>query len=108
MIRDVKGPTRSQPFEIVGSGFCVHEKGVVVTCRHVLERFLEKNVDEQIASISDAEKGKPVQTIGNVKAVQPFALFYVPNPKTQEVIVACAGLKTCIASTEMDVCVALV
>jgi len=29
-----------RPFDIVGSGFCVHSSGVIVTCKHVFEAFV--------------------------------------------------------------------
>jgi S1-C subfamily serine protease len=37
------------PYEIVGSGFCIHAAGIVVTCWHVFEHFVgpPKNVTAQ-------------------------------------------------------------
>jgi len=32
-----------RPFDIVGSGFCIHSAGVVVTCKHVFEVFVPPN-----------------------------------------------------------------
>ena len=29
-----------RPFDIVGSGFCIHADGVIVTCKHVFEAFV--------------------------------------------------------------------
>jgi hypothetical protein len=34
-------PTPQHPFRIVGSGFCVHPAGIVLTCNHVFQRFLK-------------------------------------------------------------------
>lgn len=29
-----------RPFDIAGSGFCIHAEGVIVTCKHVFEAFV--------------------------------------------------------------------
>jgi S1-C subfamily serine protease len=31
------------PFTIVGSGFCVHPEGIIVTCEHVFKTFVHEN-----------------------------------------------------------------
>ena len=30
-----------RPFSIIGSGFCIHRKGVIVTCEHVWRSFVD-------------------------------------------------------------------
>jgi len=32
---------KNRPFTILGSGFCIHSKGVIVTCKHVLDGFID-------------------------------------------------------------------
>ena len=98
-------PTQQQPFTIVGSGFCVHPRGVVVTCAHVIEAFMEKNIKEQLASIPEPERTKSAQVIPDIPDVRtliPHALFYVPQPERQKIAVACARVDTCVAKTNMD------
>jgi hypothetical protein len=34
-------PTPERPFKIIGSGFCVHTDGIVLTCDHVFQTFLK-------------------------------------------------------------------
>lgn len=32
---------KDRPFTILGSGFCIHPEGVIVTCKHVLDGFID-------------------------------------------------------------------
>lgn len=64
------------PFTIVGSGFCVDPRGLVVTCRHVLEMLMEKTTEEQISAVSQKEAQKKIQKLPPVRAITPFAVFY--------------------------------
>ena len=41
VIERPENPTPQRPFKIVGSGFCVHAAGIVLTCDHVFQRFLK-------------------------------------------------------------------
>jgi S1-C subfamily serine protease len=95
-------PPGQQPFTIVGSGFCVDPRGVVVTCAHVIEAFMEKNIKEQLASIPEHEQRKSAQVIPDVRTLVPHALFYVPQPESLKIVVACARIDTCVAKTDMD------
>ena len=49
-------PSRDQPFVIIGSGFSIHPQGVIVTCAHVVEAFMEKSIKEYLDTIPDEEK----------------------------------------------------
>ena len=43
------GHGAQQPFTIVGSGFCIDPKGLVVTCEHVLSAFMKVPVHVAMA-----------------------------------------------------------
>jgi len=30
------------PFGVIGTGFCIHNEGIIVTCRHVISAFTEE------------------------------------------------------------------
>lgn len=32
------------PYTIIGSGFCIHPRGIIVTSRHVIDAFLDKPI----------------------------------------------------------------
>ena len=78
---------KQQPFTILGSGFCIHKSGVVVTCRHVVEAFFKRSFDEYIASIQDEEKKKQLQNIPNVQALVAHALFYQLHSDKKKILV---------------------
>jgi hypothetical protein len=65
-----------QPFQIVGSGFCVDPEGLVVTCRHVADAFMSKPTKEQIVGIPENEKSKPIQQCSPVEHITSYAVFY--------------------------------
>ncbi len=95
-------PSREQPFTILGSGFCVHSRGIVVTCAHVVEAFMEKKIKEYLDSIPEEERSKSVQTIPDVHGFIPHALFYLPKPDLKEVQVFAARVDAAMTKTNMD------
>jgi S1-C subfamily serine protease len=104
VMHEQKRPPSSaeQPFTIVGSGLCVDARGIVLTCAHVIEAFMEKNIAEQIAAIAPEEHAKPIQNMGEVNTRIPHALFYVPRPERHEIVVMAARVEVIIAKTNMD------
>ena len=91
---------KQQPFTILGSGFCIHKTGVVVTCRHVVEAFFKKSFDEYIASIKGEEKKKQLQNIPNVQALVAHALFYQFHPDKRKIMVIPAQMD--VGNIQMD------
>ena len=102
-MRPAESPTNNPPFEIVGSGVCIDEKGVVITCRHVLQSFVRKDLD----AVSLPSGGQPHRERVQIVGV-PHALFYVLDPASTEVVVECVSLQTCETTPERDICVAWV
>src|SRR5438874_1246666 len=96
-------PHRNAPFTILGSGFCVHEKGIIITCKHVMEAFMEHSIEKQLATMA---KNNPTLNLrgASVKTIHPFALFYIPESE-QHIVVACVGVRTMNAKTDspMDI-----
>jgi S1-C subfamily serine protease len=95
-------PMRKQPFTILGSGFCVDQRGVVITCAHVIEAFMEKNIKEYLDSIPPEEKSMSLQNIPETRSLVPHALFYLPRPDRHEVHIIAARVDMCTAKTNMD------
>lgn len=73
--RKTPGP-HNRPFEILGSGFCVDPMGLIITCRHVIEAFMEKSAEQAIADAPESEKSKPIQKLGPVQVIAPQILFF--------------------------------
>jgi S1-C subfamily serine protease len=63
-----------RPFRIVGTGFCVHPRGIVVTCEHVLSGFMKKPLAQAISE-SGADKSSGVTQVPIDTAV-PYAVFF--------------------------------
>ena len=102
VLHDSGAPTKQPPFTIVGSGFCVHERGIIVTCAHVLQAFFAKTIQELIASIPDEEKKKELQTIGEVETIRPHAIFYDAERDPDNLLVVPAPTETGFAKTDCD------
>src|SRR5882762_8322530 len=103
---DVPSPSRETPYQIVGSGFCVHERGVIISCRHVFEGFMEKSIGDQLAAIPEEEKSKPIKRVPAGRVIQPFAVFHFAAPESRQILVACAGVETMVALADLDIGVA--
>ncbi len=58
-----------RPFDIIGSGFCVHAEGVIVTCAHVFHAFVPDESRKRVM----ASQGKRVDV---PNAITPHVLFY--------------------------------
>ena len=61
----------TEPFTIIGSGVCIDSTGVIATCRHVIDAFLEKPIEEQITGLPVDGKMKKIPT----KFLTPHAVF---------------------------------
>lgn len=64
------------PFRIVGSGFCVHRRGIVVSNRHVFEAFMNKPFCEHVAEIAPEDQEKDVQPLRGLRGVMPYGIFF--------------------------------
>jgi hypothetical protein len=64
-----------EPFTILGTGFCIHPRGIIVSCQHVFSAFMSKSVQEQIADIpKELEKKKFIPTDSGISI--PHAVFF--------------------------------
>lgn len=43
-IASINKKEAKEPFTIIGSGFCIDAEGIIITCRHVIEAFMEKTI----------------------------------------------------------------
>ena len=50
MIQQPANPTPQLPFKIIGSGFCVHPAGIVLTANHVFQNFLKDQHHKSVLS----------------------------------------------------------
>src|SRR2546430_9346933 len=63
-----------QPFTIVGTGFCIDRRGIVVTCRHVLEQFMTEPLNRTYARARKGEWDEPTKV--EIETLTPHVVFY--------------------------------
>jgi S1-C subfamily serine protease len=61
-----------KPFTIVGSGFCVHPEGIVVTCEHVLRSFVDRESYQRLMEAVSGNKSEAFE----LKGARPHAVFH--------------------------------
>lgn len=90
------------PYTIIGSGFCIHPRGVVVTCEHVVSAFINKDINALIAEIPEADKKKELQPLRNVSSIQPYVLFFITDWSTQKLLVIPTRVEMSMAQLDYD------
>jgi S1-C subfamily serine protease len=62
----------ARPFQIIGSGFCIHPEGVVVTCEHVFRAFVDPaSYRHAMEVIKDGEDHR----LDEMAVARPHAMF---------------------------------
>ena len=96
---------KTKPFEIIGSGFCVDPSGVIITCRHVIERFMSKSIDAQIKEAdkdpTNASRDKKVCNPGPL--IRPYAIFYDTERSSTKLVFLPTVVDMVMARTDKDV-----
>jgi len=93
---------KSNPYTIVGSGFCVDSIGIVVTCEHVVSAFMQRPIHDQIAAIPPEKRGSQLNRLDDVKIVVPFVVFLTPGECSHQINVVLSRIDQVIARTDHD------
>lgn len=48
IVMEIPNRLPKKPFTIVGSGFCIHKEGIIVTCEHVFRAFFDENAYQEL------------------------------------------------------------
>ncbi len=99
--------TTKHPFSIIGSGFCVDPCGIVVTCRHVVDVFMERPTLEQIKNPTGEKLPGGGEVLQPVKQQDMYAVFYKALSDTQLGVVL-SHVTHLIARTDHDLALAKV
>src|SRR5689334_11379242 len=98
---------RQAPFVIFGSGFCVHPRGIIVTCEHVLGAFVKGDVRELIAQIPDEDKDtkKSLWPLRDVQMGHPQALFFHTEASKENLFLIPAPMEVAVSKLDVDLAV---
>ena len=96
---------RRAPFIIFGSGFCVHPRGIIVTCQHVLHAFVNGDVRELIDRVPEEDKKKELWPLRDVQMGHPQALFFVTEASKEQLFLFPAPMEVAISKLDADLAV---
>ena len=74
------------PFVIVGSGFCIAQDGIIVTCEHVLSAFMARDWRKLLAEVPESERTKNFWPLRDMKMSIPKVLFFFINRASVDVV----------------------
>jgi S1-C subfamily serine protease len=89
---------KNRPFTILGTGFCVHPDGIIVTCAHVHRSFVDP---ADYARVMKSVKDKS-DKITDLKGAIPHVLFYSDKPIGQNLFAFPVSVETAISKTNYD------
>ncbi|MFH1885203.1 MAG: serine protease [Pseudomonadota bacterium] len=95
------------PYTIIGSGFCIHHRGIIVTSRHVVDAFLNKPFHKQPVAPSEKRDDKKLY-FKDIKAQALYAIFFDVNSSSEQISVPMARVEQVIAKSDYDLAVARV
>jgi S1-C subfamily serine protease len=89
-----------KPFTIIGTGFCIHPEGIVVTCEHVFRSFVHPDSYQRIMR---AITGNETETF-ELKGAVPHAVFHSHVAGT-EVHMIPVPIVNAVTKTDFDLAV---
>jgi S1-C subfamily serine protease len=101
IVLEFPGKIPARPFTIVGSGFCIHPEGVVVTCGHVFRSFVDPASYQRVmAAVKDGDR----QPFPELAAARPHALF-LGDVRGTEIIMFPVPIVNATTKTNYDLAV---
>jgi len=92
-----------RPYTIIGSGFCIHKEGIVVTCEHVHRAFFDPDVYRQVMTEIATQDGVvvPVPSKGTHR---PQVIFFGGAQGTN-VVMPMVGVTDATCKTNFDLAI---
>lgn len=87
-----------KPFTIIGSGFCIHKDGVIVTCEHVFKTFTHPESYQRC--LEAINEGKD-SIISDLKGIVPHAIFF-SHSQGHEIFMNPVPIMNAVAKTDFD------
>ena len=92
---------KDKPFTIHGTGFCIHHRGIVITCAHVLSSFMDRPLHERIAEIARPKQDSENYLI-NMKTLIPHSIFYDSKQSPHRLYAFPVPMDVAVAKTDYD------
>jgi len=92
---------KNKPFTILGTGFCIHPRGIVITCEHVLSAFMDRPIHEQIAETAEPKQDSESHLI-NIRTLIPHAIFYDSKRSPHQLFAFPVPMDVAMAKTNFD------
>jgi hypothetical protein len=103
IVMEIPNRLPQRPFTIIGSGFCIHPEGIVVTCEHVFRAFFDEEAyKEIIQSLPEITNPKAIER-KHIKQ-QPQVMFFAGMRGTQ-VFMPMVGITDAVSKTNFDLTV---
>lgn len=94
---------KTAPFVIIGSGFCIDGDGTLVTCEHVVNAFMSRDIRQLIAEVPPEDRTKNLWPLRNIQMMIPHALFFITNKSSDSICVLPVPVDYGIAKLEYDI-----
>lgn len=92
---------KDKPFTILGTGFCIHSKGIIITCEHVLSAFMDKPMRERIAETTRQKPNQEKVKI-EIRTLTPHSIFYNIKYSLHQLIAFPVPVDIAMAKTDFD------
>ncbi len=102
VVMEIPNRLPQRPFTTIGSGFCIHRDGIVVTCEHVFRAFFDPQAYKKLMqTISD---GEPPRAI-NMKDIKPPQVMFYGGTQGTMVYMNQVGISDAVTKTDFDLAV---
>jgi S1-C subfamily serine protease len=101
IVMEIPNRSPQKPLTIIGSGFCIHSAGIIVTCEHVFRAFFdERAYEEIIKQLPEVANPRPTE-YGHIKH-QPQVMFF-ENFRGAQVFMQVIGISEAVTKLGFDV-----
>lgn len=90
----------NKPFTIIGSGFCIDPRGIIITCAHVHQAFVDPEGYKRLMEAAKSQREERIE----VDAITPYALFF-SHVEGQLVHMVPVPIQNAVTRTDFDLAI---